>query len=95
MCDDKQGSCGSNQGGGCGGHGACCGWGHKSWLKVLLALFVLGMVFCAGYKLGVLHGYFGGGYGDGPRMMYKGGWGMMRGFNYAVPANQAVTTSQE
>ncbi len=95
MCDDKQGSCGNNQGGcACGGHGMCGGWGHKSLLRVVLALVVLGFVFCAGFKLGVLAGYFHGfGYGDGPRMMYSNGWGggMMRGFNVSVP--EAATSS--
>ncbi len=73
MCDDKMNSCGANQGGcGCGGHHGCGGWGHKSLLRVLLALFVLGMVFCAGVKVGMLKAYFGGwdrGYRGYPLMM--------------------------
>ncbi len=84
MCDDKQGSCGSQQGGcGCGGHGGCGGgWGHKSLLRVLLALLVLGFVFCAGVKVGMLKAYFGGfhrGYPAMPFMMEgNAGYGMMQ-----------------
>jgi hypothetical protein len=53
--------------------GSCCGhhgmaWAHKSWLCWVIGAVVLMMVFCAGYKLGMLR-------------VYLGGWGHMRG-NY-------------
>jgi hypothetical protein len=76
MCDDKTSSCGNNQGG-CGGHHGCSGgWGHKSLLRVLLALLLLGFVFCAGVKVGMLKAYFG-----------FGGWGHYRGLPVMMYGN--------
>ena len=92
MCDDKNSSCGA---GGCGGHHGC---GHKSLSWWLIALAIGVVVFCAGYKLGVLRGYMGGwGYYQGgyPAMMNGWGYGMMRGWGGVVPVNPASTTSQK
>lgn len=90
MCDDKNSSCGA---GGCGGHHGC---GHKSLVWWLIALAIGAIVFCAGYRLGILRGYMGGwGFQGGyPNMMYYGGgYGMMRGWNGVVPASQTAVTS--
>ena len=61
MCDEKTGSCGGHEGaGGCGGHHGCDGhWGHRSLLRLVLALLVLGFVFCAGVKFGEMKAYYG------------------------------------
>ncbi len=91
MCDDKNGSCGA---GGCGGQHHGCG--HKSLVWWLIALAIGVIVFCAGYKLGVLRGYMGGwGYYQGgyPAMMNGWGYGMMRGWSGTVPASQTAVTS--
>lgn len=99
MCDDKMGN-GSKEGGSCcGGHSMV--WGHKSWLCWLLGAVVLMIVFCMGYKLGMLRAYLGGfGYGHGRNyphqmMMYRGdaydaGYrgGMMGNWQYAEDAQQ-------
>ena len=96
MCDDKMNSSGQNNGG-CGGHHGCCGgWGHKSLLRVVLALLVLGFVFCAGVKVGMFKSYFGygnwGGYHRGlPVMMYGNndvGYGMMQTFTKEVTSTK-------
>ena len=101
MCDDKMNSCGGHEGAGsCGSHHGCCGWGHKSWLRVLLALLVLGFVFCAGVKFGMLKAYFGGwdrGYRGYPYpLMMNGnagyGYGMMQGW---VEASKEATTTKK
>lgn len=89
MCNNGQ--CGQNQQGGgcCGAHKMGCGWGHKSVWCWLIGLVVLIIVFCTGYKLGVLRGYFGGYYGMyNGGMYYRGGvggnWGpgMMRNWQF-------------
>ncbi len=99
MCDEK---C-SQEGGHNNAHQGCCGWGHKSLLHWVIGLLVLVVVFWAGYKLGVLRGYFGGYYGGSPyNMMYNRGqgvWGpgMMSGWQQgnAFWAEKAVTSSVE
>lgn len=83
MCDDKMNSCGN--GGGCGQGRGC---NHKHLMFWLLAIVIGMIVFCAGYKLGVMRGYFGG-----YPAMYNQGWGMMRGWQGVVSSESAVTTS--
>ena len=95
MCDDKMGS-GSKEGGSCcAGHGMA--WGHKSWLCWLIGAVVLVIVFCTGYKLGMLRAYLGGwGYEGGnypSQMMYRGGnvlyrGGMIGNWQYAEDAER-------
>ncbi len=99
MCDEKMGSCGADGGSSCGGHDGCHhhGCGHKSLLWWLIALAIGAIVFCAGVKVGEMKAFYGGwGYSQGyPSMMNGWGYGMMRGWNGAVPLNQAATTSQK
>ena len=95
MCDDKMG-CGAQQGGcGCGANKGCGGWGHKSLLRVILALVVMGMVFCAGVKVGVMKACFGGGFFHRgyPAMMggSNAGYGMMQGW---VVSDKAVSSTK-
>lgn len=103
MCDDKMGS-GKEGGSCCGGNKGGCSWGHKSLLHWLIGAVVLIIVFCFGYKLGVLRGYFGGwGYDNygGYNMMYRNGNfgpGMMSGWrNVGVPVEKTVvpTTTEK
>ena len=94
-----------------GKHGMClshCGCGHKSILRWVIGLVILGIVFCAGFKLGQLRGAW---YGYGGEMMGwgRGNWGgygypMMRGARgyyggYGLPTDQTdyteTTTTQK
>ncbi len=79
MCDGKSCGCSNNQGGSCGGGRTGCGWNHRTLLWVLVALAVGAIIFCTGFKLGMLRSYFGGwGYDNygGYNMMYRSGnWG--------------------
>ncbi len=98
MCDNKMG--GEHNGGCCGGH---MSWGRKSWVCWVLGFVVLVIVFCTGYKLGVLRGYFGGwGFGGGyghPMMLYRGGpvngysAGMMGNWQYRTEVLEDQVTS--
>ncbi len=97
MCEDKMNEAHSSSC--CGGH---MGWGRKSWVHWVLGLVVLIIVFCMGYKLGVLRGYFGGwGYmgGYGRPMMYRTGSfngfgpGMMGNWRYVAEPLEDQGTS--
>jgi hypothetical protein len=52
------------------GHGMCCGHRHF-WLRWLLGLIILAVVFCIGEKIGEFKGEFGRGFGNyrGHQMM--------------------------
>ena len=95
---------GNIQSGCCGSHMGCS---HKRWVCWVLGLVVLIIVFCTGYKLGVLRGYLGswghmGGYGR-PMMMYRTGSfdnfgpGMMGNVQYRaeVLEDQITTTPRQ
>ncbi|MGC9610925.1 MAG: hypothetical protein ABSE68_01775 [Minisyncoccia bacterium] len=57
-------------------HRGCCGGKHHI-LRWILGLAILAVVFCGGFKLGVIVGSINGGFGysnhGGYRMMLRGG----------------------
>ena len=83
----------------CTGHGVCCGMqsmgGHgchgkkcHHLVKVILMLIIVMMIFCFGFKLGVITGSIRG--GNDYRTENRGGFGMMRGYYYNnLPPNGA------
>ncbi len=98
MCDGKSCGCGNNQGGSCGGGHMGCGWNHRTLLWVLVALAVGAIIFCTGFKLGMLRSYFvGGEFGRGGyNMMYRSDvrWpGMMGNWQQQVEEDVQSTTS--
>ena len=82
-CEGKyEGQCGQCQGG-ChgmafmGAHG-CHGGKCHHLLKIILKLIIIMMIFCFGFKLGVITGSLRGN-GEG-RTFNRGGYGMMQGY---------------
>jgi len=97
MCDDKMCSH-ENQSASCGcgtGKGCICQWHHHIWIKLIIGIVVFAIVFCTGFKLGLLSGRLGWdnyGYYGTNQMMYGRGWGgMMR---YIPLDNTTATPTQ-
>ncbi len=77
-------------------HGGC----RRRWLRWLIGIIVLAIVFCAGFKLGAMFSFWGGGYREMPvRYMMRGGGGsrypvpMMYGWNGNYSGAQGSTTT--
>ena len=78
-CKEKCGGCpGMMFMGAHGYHGGKC---HHL-LKIILKLIIIMMIFCFGFKLGVITGSVRGLQGEN-RISNRGGYGMMRGYNYS------------
>lgn len=85
-CEDCAG--GVCHGGMCG-CGSCCGTGmghgchggKHHLVKMILKIFIVILIFWCGFRLGQMVGFIKAqtGYGYGAE---KGGWGMMRGWDY-------------
>ncbi len=77
--NNKEGMQGNHDGGRCmmcSMHGGMCGGcGKHHFLRIVLKLIVLALVFWAGVKIGELKGYYEAGYFGSPRMM----WGAQNG----------------
>lgn len=83
----------------CGmGYGCCHGCRRFWWLKVVLGLVILAVVFCVGIKVGEFKTYMRGGFGY-PRHGYLGRYPMMNGStgvfqqNYPMIPNAASSTT--
>ena len=93
MCNGGACGCGNGQGGSCSHKMGY--WGYKL-IWAVVALVVLGIVFCSGFKLGLVSSHFmGGGYGH--NMMYRTGGKvlMMEGRGPGMMGNWQMVETRE